>query len=267
LTIRLGVFDSGIGGFTVLQRVVERHGDLSFVYLGDLARVPYGSKSPTEIRLIASEVIEWLVCQDLSAVLVACNTTNSLALDIVERFAEVPVFGLIEAAAQMINTKRVGVLATPATAASKAYTSEILRAKPGIFVLEQPCPELVQLIEEGQINKKKIMTVANNYLKPLLEAHVNEIILGCSHYPLIASLLKELLPSHVRLIDPALGMAMNLDRLLGVGNSSMKNSLTFSNTRFCVTSDSSAFALKAMYWLENFPEVELISLRSKARVF
>ena len=267
MNIRLGLFDSGIGGFTVLKRVIERHGSISCVYLGDLARVPYGSKSPYEVRLIATEIIEWLINQNVSAVLVACNTTNSLALDVIKRFAKVPVFGLIEAAAQMVEQKRVGVLATNSTAASKAYTKKIIEQREDTFVIEQACPAFVPLIEAGQINKNEIEIIANQYLTPLLRARVNEIILGCSHYPLIAPLLKELLPDDVRLIDPALGMAKNLDRLVDNKSSSLNNSQPFSNTRFCVTSDAKGFAMKALHWLEILPEVDLISLRSKAGVF
>ncbi len=267
MSIRLGIFDSGIGGFTVLKTVLQRHGDISCVYLGDLARVPYGSKSSSEIRLIASEIIEWLISQDVTAILIACNTTNSLALDIIKRFSEVPLFGLIEAGAQMVCEKRIGVLATPSTVSSKAYSKKILEFNQENFVIEQSCPAFVPLIETGQVNKGQIQIIASQYLEPLLRAKVNEIILGCSHYPLIGPFLKELLPEDVRLIDPALGLAKNLDRLLGIGNSSLTNPPTFSNTRFCVTSDPEGFAMKAMYWLEKFPEVELVSLRSKAGVF
>ena len=267
MNFRLGLFDSGIGGFTVLRRIVERHGDISCVYLGDLARLPYGSKSPSEIRTIAKEVVAWLNLQDLSAVLIACNTTNSLALDILERELEVPVFGLIDSAVSMIKEKRLGILSTSATAVSKAYSRKILDVKPDTFVLEQACPSFVEFIERGQLDNEEIRIIAFEYLKPLLKAKVEAIILGCSHYPLLYPLLKELLPSNVRIIDPALGLAKNLDKLIDNSNQSFGDLLTFSNTRFYVTADSIGFAGKAMYWLKNYPEVELISLRSKLCVF
>ena len=267
MKIRLGIFDSGIGGFTVLRRVIERHGDISCVYLGDLARVPYGSKTPSEIRFIAREAIDWLINQNVSAVLVACNTTNSLALDIVEKISNVPVFGLIDAGAKMVFEQKVGVLATPTTVASKSYTKRILDFKPEALVLESACPAFVPMIETGQLSKSDIHDFAYQYLKPLLEFEIDSLILGCSHYPLIAPFLKELLPKRVRLIDPALGMAKNLDKLLGKRNSTLRTLPTFSNTRFFVTSDSSGFATRAMHWLNIYPEVEQISLRSEACVF
>ncbi len=267
MNTRLGLFDSGIGGFTILKRVLERHGNLQCVYLGDLARVPYGSKSPSEIRKIAREVVEWLNDQDLSAVLIACNTTNSWAIDIVRKFAKVPVFGLIEAGVQMVSSERVGILATSATVTSKAYTNQILALNPYSLVLEQACPAFVPMIEMGQLNTQEIRKIAYDYLKPLLDYKVEEIILGCSHYPLLEPLLKELLPVNVRLIDPAFGMAENLDNFIDHEISSFEHSVRFSNTRFCVTADQKGFARRAMFWLKNYPEVELISLRSKACVF
>ena len=265
--MRIGLFDSGIGGFTVLKKVIELCPNNSFIYLADTARLPYGVKTTNEIKKIAEEISAWFLYQNIDAFLVACNTTNAIALDVIKKKLNVPIFDLIESVSSTIQESRVGVLATPSTIKTKAYTKAILNFNPKTYVFEQSCPEFVPMIEKDIINSDELVEIAIRYLRPLLKQKIECLILGCSHYPLIASLLKELLPSHVRLIDPALGMAMNLDRLLGVGNSSMKNSLTFSNTRFCVTSDSSAFALKAMYWLENFPEVELISLRSKARVF
>ena len=267
MNIRLGLFDSGVGGFTVLKRVIERHGDLECVYLGDLARMPYGAKSISEIRTIAFEVMNWLNEQDLSAVLVACNTTNSLALDIVKKYAKVPVLSLIEAVREIKTFSRIGVLATPATVDSKAYSKQILEFNSNAYVLEQACPAFVPLIETGQFNSAEIRKVANEYLKPLLEDQVEAIILGCSHYPLLIPLLKELLPSTIQLIDPSIGIASDLDRYVGNSKLCYGNPISFSNTRFCVTADACGFATRAMYWLNKYPEVELVSLQSKACVF
>tara|TARA_B100000700_G_scaffold290629_1_gene348871 strand:+ start:327 stop:1130 length:804 start_codon:yes stop_codon:yes gene_type:complete len=267
LTIKLGLFDSGVGGFSVLKRVKERFGNIPCVYLGDVARVPYGTKSPEEIRTIAIEITNWLNNQNLSAVLIACNTTNSLALDILEKNIKVPTFGLIESGAQMILEERIGVLATSATVASMSYTKKILSLNPGCFVLEQACPAFVPMIEMGQLNTDEIRKVAIDYLKPLLDYEVQAVILGCSHYPLLSPLIKELLPKQVRLIDPALGLVRSLEQVLKNSNYSSSDKGSVSNTRFCVTADPSGFATRAMYWLNNYPEVELVSLRSKACVF
>ena len=267
MNIKLGLFDSGVGGLTVLKSVLERHGDIPSVYLGDLARLPYGTKTAEEIRSIALEVTDWLNEQDLSAVLIACNTTNSLALDVVVKNLNVPIFGLIDSGVQMISEERIGVLATSATVASKAYTKKILSLNPNSFVLEQACPAFVPMIEMGQFNSLEIRNIAHEYLKPLLEYNVEAIILGCSHYPLLLPLFKELLPDKIRIIDPAIGLARDLDKLIKNEKQICEKLVNYSNTRFFVTSDAGGFSSRAMYWLNNYPEVELISLRSKARVF
>tara|TARA_Y100001968_G_scaffold315932_1_gene343123 strand:- start:8443 stop:9246 length:804 start_codon:yes stop_codon:yes gene_type:complete len=266
LKIRLGLFDSGVGGLTVLKRVVERHGNLPCVYLGDLARVPYGEKSVNEIQKIAKEVVEWLVSQDVTAVLIACNTTNSLALDLVEKIAAVPVFSLIESVVSMVHEKRIGVLATQSTVNSRAYTKKILESDPDKFVIEQACPMFVPMIEAGQINSFKMRLLAFEYLQPLLKANVEAIILGCSHYPLLKPLLKELIPENVRLVDPAVGIAQKLDNFVCNTNFVDSNNLEFSNTRFCVTSESTLFSETAMDLLRIYPQLEIVSLRSKACV-
>ncbi len=267
MTPLLGIFDSGLGGFTVLKRVQERHGNIPCLYLADTARVPYGEKKPYEIRAIANEVVNWLKEQEVSIVLVACNTTNSLALDVVKNVSEVNVVELINSAASMIVESRVGVLATPATASSKVYTDEIEAYRPGTFVLEQGCPALVPLIEAGHTNSNQIRLAASEYLKPLIEARVQAVVLGCSHYPLIKSLLRELLPSNVRLVDPAVGLALQLDKFLGAPAISFNPPLPFTNTRICVTSEPKAFFRTAETLLGNCPEVEIVSLRSKACLF
>ena len=151
MTIRLGLFDSGLGGLTVLRRVLERHGAVPSVYLGDTARVPYGSRAPSEIRSIASEVVGWLRHQEVTTVVMACNTTNALARDVAEGQAGVPVVGLIGAAAAMVRESRVGVLATPATVASGAYRDSIEALHPGTLVVQQACPDFVPLIEAGNL--------------------------------------------------------------------------------------------------------------------
>ena len=258
----LGIFDSGIGGISVLKRVLERHGDLPCIYLADTARVPFGNKDPSEIRSIAIELIQWLKEKNVSIVLVACNTTNSLALDVVKRVANVPIFDLISSTTSMITEQRIGVLATPATVASKAYSNFILAERPQTFVLEQSCPEFVPLIESGQFYGPRIKQLAKDYLDPLIRADVQAVILGCSHYPFLAPLLSELLPSHVRLVDPAIGLAFQLDKVLDPPGSMHGFSKLLASTGIYVTDDPFGFAEAATQLLGIRPEVQLINLRS-----
>ena len=262
--ICLGMFDSGVGGLTVLRRVLQRHGPVSVVYLGDTARVPYGSRSPGEIRSIAAEVVAWLSEQGVSTVVMACNTTNALARDVAEGQAGVPVVGLIGAAAAMVQESRVGVLATPATVASGAYRASIEALNPGTLVVQQACPRFVPLIESGDLSSQELRQEALNYLSPLLEASVQSIILGCTHYPLLEPLLRDLLPPDVRLIDPAEGVARQLDALLGTPQTDghgPDGTLLLQNARLCVTADPEGFARRATPWLGVCPEVEGVSLR------
>lgn len=263
MSFLLGMFDSGVGGLTVLRRVLERHGPIRCVYLGDTARVPYGNRSAKEIRLIAAQVVAWLRSQQVSTVAMACNTTNALARDVAEGQAGVPVIGLIGAAAAMVQTRRVGVLATPATVSSSAYRSSIEALHPGSFVVEQACPAFVPLIESGDLSSDDLRRAAEAYLKPMLAASVESIVLGCTHYPLLVPLLSQLIPADVQLIDPAIGVARQLDAVLGQPQGHAQDRLNLQGCRFCVTADPEGFATRATPWLGERPVVSLLHLQSQ----
>ena len=144
--MRLGLFDSGVGGFTVLKKVNELCPNNSFIYLADTARLPYGVKTNNEIINIAEEISSWFQYQNIDAFLVACNTTNAIALDVIKNNLDVPVFDLIGSTASTIKESRVGVLATPSTVKTKAYTNAILKFNPKTLVIEQSCPDFVPMI-------------------------------------------------------------------------------------------------------------------------
>ena len=258
----LGLFDSGVGGLTVLRRVLERHGPVRCIYLGDTARVPYGCRSPEEIRSIAVEVVRWLRQQGVTTVVMACNTTNALARDVAEGQAGVPVIGLIGAASAMVREQRVGVLATAATVASGAYRTSIEALHPGAQVFEQACPDFVPLIEQGDLQCNQLRRAVETYLEPLMVRSVQSVVLGCSHYPLLVPLLREFLPEGVRLIDPALGVTQQLDALLGPPNTSHGGAVALEHCRLCVTADSEGFQDRATPWLGQRPQVELVQLQS-----
>ncbi len=260
MTLRLGLFDSGVGGFSVLEKILLRHGNISCLYLADTARVPYGERGRDEIRNIAQEIVTWLRDQDVAAVVVACNTTNSLAFDVVKKFARVPVIGLLGAGAEMVTAKRVGVLATPATAASNSYKKAIHSIRPDTFVIEEGCEEFVPLIEAGKLKTDELISAIDRHLIPLLEASVDEIVLGCSHYPLIKSSLMQFLSKDIRLIDPAEGLAIKLDKFLGQPQNPFNELVSLSNTRFCVTSNPNQFACMVHKWLGVSQQVEIVSL-------
>ena len=264
--MRIGLFDSGVGGFTVLKKVVESCPDASFIYLADTARLPYGIKTSNEITQIAEEISCWFRHQNIDAFLVACNTTNAIALDVIKKNLDVPVFDLIGSAASTIQESRVGVFATPSTVKTKAYTNAILKFKPKTFVIEQPCPEFVPMIEMNNINSDEITDVAIRYLKPLLKQKINSLILGCSHYPLITPLLTEILPSRVKLIDPAEALSLKLKLFLDTKKSNCLKKKKLVDLNFYVTSNLKNFPDKAKRWLNVFPEVNLVSLQKKGGV-
>ena len=264
--MRIGLFDSGVGGFTVLKKVIELCPGNSFIYLADTARLPYGVKTANEIKQIAEEISSWFNYQNIDAFLVACNTTNAIALDLIKTKLDVPVFDLIWSAASTIQESRVGVLSTPSTAKTKAYTNAILEFKPKTFVIEKSCPEFVPMIEMDDINSAKIRNIAIGYLQPLLNQEIESLILGCSHYPLITPLLTEILPSSVKLIDPAEALSLQLKLFMDSKKSNFANKNFLVDSKFCVTSDPKNFSIRAKNWLNVFPEVNLVSLQKKGCV-
>ena len=264
--MRIGLFDSGVGGFTVLKKVFELCPNTSFIYLADTARLPYGVKTSNEIIQIAEEISSWFSYQKIDVFLVACNTTNALALDVIKNKLEVPVFDLIEAASSTIQESRVGVIATPSTIKTKAYSKAILDFKPNTFVAEQACPELVPMIEMDNINSEAITDLAIGYLQPLLKKKIESLILGCSHYPLITPLLTKILPSTVKLIDPAEALSLKLKLFMDSKTNDFSKKEYFVDSKFYVTSDPEDFAKRSKHWLNVFPEVNLISLQKKGCV-
>ncbi|MCP9849439.1 glutamate racemase [Cyanobium sp. Morenito 9A2] len=270
MSLLLGLFDSGLGGLTVLKQLLARHPEQRFLYLGDTARVPYGQRSPAEIRAIASEVVAWLRAEGVDALLMACNTSNALAFDVALHQAGVPVYGLIDSVATQLRSKRVGVLATPATAASGAYGRAIRDHQEGALVVEVPCPEFVPLIEAGDLRDLRLYKAAQAYLQPLLEARVEAIVLGCTHYPLLRPLLRQLVPQEVLLVDPAVAAVARLQMLLdgqGQDPDDRPELEPLERGRFCVTGCAESFATSATPWLGQRPSVEQVSLQSLSRAF
>ncbi len=272
MSLVVGLFDSGLGGLTVLRRVHACYPHSPCLYLGDTARVPYGTRSVDDIRAIAAEVVEWLRHEGVGVLVMACNTSNALALDVAVAQATVPVVGLIDSVAAVIESDHVGVLATPATAASGAYRRAIHASRPRARVTEVGCPAFVPLIEAGLLNAPELREAARRYVEPLLAAAVDTVVMGCTHYPLLRSLLQELLPPGTHLIDPAEAAVERLGPLLAsLGDlPESEQSLTLlpppmQRTRLCVTGCPDSFASSANTWLGRCPEVERVSLRSVGR--
>ncbi|MEB3234437.1 MAG: glutamate racemase [Cyanobacteriota bacterium] len=268
MSLRVGLFDSGLGGLTVLRQVHERYPHSPCLYLGDTARVPYGERSAAEIRLIAAEVVHWLRLQGIGVLVMACNTSNALALDVAVAEAGVPVVGLIDSVAATLSVDRIGVLATPATAASGAYRRAIHACRPDAGVVEVGCPAFVPYIEAGDLDHPTLRQAAHSYLAPLLEQGCQAIVLGCTHYPLLQPLLADLLPDDVVLVDPAQAAVARLGPLLAsLGDlpeaelGAQQAPAALSQSRICVTGCPTSFARSAARWLGEVPVVEQVQLR------
>ena len=268
MSLRVGLFDSGLGGLTVLRQVHAHYPHSPSLYLGDTARVPYGERSPEEIRSIAAEVVHWLQQQGIGVLVMACNTSNALALDVAVAEAGVPVVGLIDSVAATLSADRIGVLATPATAGSGAYRRAIHACNPDAEVIEVGCPAFVPLIEAGDLQHPELRHAARTYLAPLLEHDVQAIVLGCTHYPLLTPLLQDLLPAGVSLVDPAQAAVQRLGPLLAslgeLPEGEQRQDPVLSPmlaSRICVTGCPKTFAQAAARWLGIEPQVEQVQLK------
>jgi glutamate racemase len=214
----IGIFDSGIGGLTVARAIYERLPGESTIYFGDTARVPYGPKSPETVRRYSLEILQWLVGQGVKAVVIACNTSTAHALVALREVSPVPVLGVIEpgarAAVAASQAGPIGVIGTAGTIASNAYARAIHALAPATRVEQQACPLLVPLVEEGWFEHPATELVAREYLDGLVQARVDVLVLGCTHYPLLKPLLGRVMGPAVSLIDSAEETARALDQVL-----------------------------------------------------
>ena len=203
----IGVFDSGIGGLTVVRELARQLPHESIVYFGDTARVPYGPKSPDTVRRYSREIVTYLQEQGVKAVVVACNTATAHALPELRAEFPLPVVGVVEpgasAAVQASRRGEIGVIGTAGTVRSGAYERAIRALDPALHVTARACPLFVPLVEEGWLDTEPTRLIAREYLAPLAAAHVDTLVLGCTHYPLLKPLLAEVLGPDVRLIDSA----------------------------------------------------------------
>ncbi|MGL5076524.1 MAG: glutamate racemase, partial [Waterburya sp.] len=202
---RIGLFDSGVGGLTVLREMYRQMPTESLLYFADSARFPYGTRSPEEILQFVREILDWMCSQKVKMIIMACNTCSALALEIVRKEYDIPILGVIfsGAKAAVKHGQRIGVIATPATAKSHAYRQAIQEINPQTQVWEIPCPEFVHLIEQNLLYTDYTQQIAQEYLSPLLRKNIDTLIYGCTHYRHLDKTIRNLLPNSVKIIDPA----------------------------------------------------------------
>ncbi len=234
----IGMFDSGVGGLTVMKEILEAIPEVRIIYFGDTARVPYGNRRTEELISFGEEIITFLISQGAEAIVVACNTSSANSLAFLKERFEIPILGLIEPGARLAVQKtlrgRIGLIATEGTVRSKAYTLAVSKAlskgivpdnpelkaawqsgdQPISLVRAQACPLFVPIVEAGLANSAEARGIARTYLEPLRRAGIDSLILGCTHYPYLNQVIQDILGQEVVLVDPAEGVVAELRNLL-----------------------------------------------------
>jgi glutamate racemase len=214
----IGIFDSGIGGLTVVKAVLKTLPEEQIVYFGDTARVPYGNKSTLTIRKFSYQIAQFLVSHDVKFIVVACNTVSATSLDWLTSHYLLPIIGVIEPAVEdaikATKNNKIGVIGTRATIESNAYQNSILHKKPNAKVYSYPCPLLVPLAEEGWLDSPATKIILNDYLSPLKKKGIDTLILGCTHYPLLEKTIQKVMGEKVMLINSADSVAKKVKAIL-----------------------------------------------------
>ena len=214
----IGVFDSGVGGLTVAREIMRQMPEERIVYFGDTVRLPYGSKSKDTVIHYSEQIIRFLRTKEVKAIVIACNTASSFALEAVRRMEDIPIIGVINAGARaaVSATKngKIGVIGTEGTINSGTYAEVLAEMKPGVEVFGKACPLFVPLVEEGLLHDSVTDEIASRYLSVLKGKYIDTLVLGCTHYPLLRTTLGRVMGGDVMLINPAYETAVQLKTLL-----------------------------------------------------
>ena len=267
----IGVFDSGVGGLTVLREIIRRTPLEPTIYLGDNARAPYGPRPAGEVRAFTRQAVDWLLGQDVKLLVLACNTATARALpDVREQASGVPVVGVVRpgavAAAAATRSRRVGVIATAGTVESGAYPEAIVEADGAVTVAQVACPELVPMVEAGITDGRRAETVLRAYLEPMLagDAEMDTLLLGCTHYPLLREPIQRIVGDGVAVVDSAFTTALAVEDLLdALGGRAAPGSSPAH--RVTTTGDVAAFVeVAGRLFGDRLPAVEAVSIEAEA---
>lgn len=264
----IGIFDSGLGGLTVLKEILLRMPGEETIYLGDTARVPYGIRSPETVTRYSFENTRFLFSKGIKILIVACNTVSSVSLDAIKKTVSLPVVGVIEpgakAAVGATINKRIGVIGTSATIRSGAYSRAIHSLDQAVQVFELPCPLFVPLVEEGWTEGAIVEMTAEKYLKEIRDTGIDTLVLGCTHYPLIKDVLSKVMGKKVTLIDSAIETAKEIEGILK-SSSLLRAGNAASFHRFFVTDSPDKFVVVGEKFLgRKIESIDKIELGSEA---
>ncbi|MBQ7601394.1 MAG: glutamate racemase [Lachnospiraceae bacterium] len=214
----IAVFDSGLGGLTVFREILRQLPDENLIYFGDTARVPYGSKSRETIIHYTEQILNFLRTKEVKAIVVACNTVSAYALEELKDRVEVPIIGVVKpgayAAVKQTKTRRIGVMGTEGTVRSGLYPTYIHEIDPSVLVFQKPCPLIVPLVEEGLWDDPLTTEAVRRYTRVFREEHIDTVIMGCTHYPLVRDTIRKVLGDDVTLVNPAYETTAALRRVL-----------------------------------------------------
>ena len=214
----VGVFDSGVGGLTVMREIMRQIPNESIIYFGDTARVPYGNKSKETVTRFSRQIVHFLKSHQVKTIVVACNTASAYALDELEKECDIPIMGVVKpgakAAVEATRNGKIGVIATEATIGSGIYSHYIKELKSSATIYGKACPLFVPLVEEGLWEDPVTEEIARRYLAELIDNDIDTLILGCTHYPLIRSTVRKVIGEQVTLVNPAYETAIELRRVL-----------------------------------------------------
>ncbi len=244
----IGIFDSGLGGLTVMSSISKLMSKENIIYFGDTAHVPYGTKSKETVTRFAIKISKFLIKNNVKIIVVACNTASAFSLDFLKRNMQVPVIGVIKAGAheaiEQTKNKRIGIIGTQGTIKSYAYVKEIKKYDSKIKCFLQACPLFVPLVEEGWVenkNKKKIVEdIANIYLKNLIRRNIDALILGCTHYPLLKQTIQKVIGNKIKIVDSATAVAHEVKKVLEEKNL-LNDKEGNKKYKFCVSDDPQKF--------------------------
>lgn len=239
----IGVFDSGVGGLTVAREIMRQIPNENIIYFGDTARVPYGSKSKSTIIRYSKQIVEFLCTKKVKAIVIACNTASSFALEAVQKEVDIPVIGVIQpgakTAVQTTKNNKIGVIGTVGTINSDIYTTTIAQLNSEIEVIGKACPLFAPLVEEGWLEDPVTYAVAERYLNELKQYHIDTLVLGCTHYPLIRHTVQKIMGRDVTLVNPAYETAKYLKQVLLEND--IQSDTTITNHKFFVSDGAEKF--------------------------